>query len=506
MKLKLTINGSIFPDDYKLLQTTITTIASLRKTAILRFTNERLVIISTPKTFTTNNNNNTTLQADTGQLWCSIPKDVFIQYTIDSMRELDTITMECNCDTLLSAFKKYDRILSQGSSSDMLIKLQAVQDWNNNYPNNNNNNNNNGKLDTKNNKQIRQSPIHALSIKFDEFVHTRGGSAVMEDEYQMDDDNNNKNAHNHYYFMGNSKKIQHSFKIPVKLLLRSQDHKIQEPLVNHDRIVIYKLPSIGGEFGGAFHNFIKRIERYNNVTNIKLTGKKCLDDVDSHDNKSILCIGVDETNWHLEISWNGPLDTIIQDTDDLQPDVLDDSPRDMHEKRQQLQSSSLKVVSSQHSTIGSPNKRRRIGGTEIGSLISPHNDEDAYIADMYRIEDSELANYPLGKRQTQTQTETQSGNGRIRDNNLENVSELVERAEQESSSLHEVMLRSRDWKVCGKLYAAFEDVALAIAHDHSLVFHCSLDRGTSEDSNDLEQPREKGQIVYYIARSKGLSI
>lgn len=132
MKLKLIVNGCEAPDDYKLLRTTINTVASLRKTAILRFNSERLTIISTPKSSLNSSNNGTILRGDTGQLWCTIPHDVFRLYTVISARELNTITMECNCDSLLSVFKRYDRVMNQGSSSNMTIKLQSMPEWNTN--------------------------------------------------------------------------------------------------------------------------------------------------------------------------------------------------------------------------------------------------------------------------------------------------------------------------------------------------------------------------------------
>ena len=92
---------------------------------------------------------------------------------------------------------------------------------------------------------------------------------------------------------------------------------------------------------------------------------------------------------------------------------------------------------------------------------------------------------------------------------LEDISIMVELAEQASTLTYEVIVRSKDWKVCSSLYLAFEEVVLAISHDELCIVHCSLDRGISDyvdtqDDDDPNSMRERGQIIYYMARSRGL--
>lgn len=410
MKLKLIVNAYEAPDDYKLLRTTVFTVASLRKTAVLRFTSERLLIISTPRSSASGN---TILHGDSGQLWCTIPRDLFKLYTVNSARELNTITMEYNCDSLISVFKRYDRVVNQGCSSDMTIKLQSMPEWNVGTPNGNTNG-------------AKANPICALGITFEEILHAN--QRATDNDY----DGGSVNSATKYL---NNKTVLHSFRIPVKLLFKAQDARIQEPMINYAQLMMYKLPPYSGEFGAGFSNFIKRVDRYSNVRHIRLSGSQRQDETGSDEAR--LKIIVNELDWHLEICWNGPLDSVIQETAPSQrnPDTAQSHDDDMR--------------------------------IEEESTINGTNNQDV-------------------------------------DVELVDVSAMVERAEQENVSVNEVFMRCKDWKVCHKLYGAFEEVVLAISHDESCVLHCSLDRGGSDDSEHNGEPRERGQIIYYIARSKPL--
>ncbi|CAI4048016.1 hypothetical protein SUVZ_12G3200 [Saccharomyces uvarum] len=473
MKLKLIVNGCEAPDDYKLLRTTINTVASLRKTAILRFNSERLTIISTPKSSLNSSSNGTILRGDTGQLWCTIPQDVFRLYTVISARELNTITMECNCDSLLSVFKRYDRVMNQGSSSNMTIKLQSMPEWNTN--NGTLSGGTAGGVDTTS----KPNPICALGVTFEEIVHTGGPSDAVVMNGGMDDQNGLPTTVATGNLLASNKVIMHSFKVPVKLLFRAQDTRIQEPMINYIQLMMYKLPPISGEFGSAFHGFIRRVERYTNVNHIHLTGIKKKKQGDEGDDVELKII-VNELDWHLEICWNGPLDSVIQQQESSSANPSQNHNMDIHPEHEQ---ESLPMIDTDKpmSSLYTNTRDREI---EENAL---------YDEDLLRIEDSEIVD-------TRNNYTTDNSD----DTRFNDVSVMVEKAEQESSSTHEVIIRCKDWKVCSKLYAAFEEVVLAISHDESCVFHCSLDRGSLEDSEDVEKPRERGQIIYYMARSKGL--
>ncbi|CAI4046684.1 Mec3p SKDI_12G3220 [Saccharomyces kudriavzevii IFO 1802] len=473
MKLKLIVNGCEAPDDYKLLRTTINTVASLRKTAILRFNSERLAIISTPKSSLNSSSNGTILRGDTGQLWCTIPQDVFRLYTVVSARELNTITMECNCDSLLSVFKRYDRVMNQGSSSNMTIKLQSMPEWNTN--NGTLSGGTTGGVDTTS----KPNPICALGIMFEEIVHTSGPNDAVVVNGGIDDHNNLPTTVSTGNLLTSNKVIMHSFKVPVKLLFRVQDMRIQEPMINYIQLMMYKLPPISGEFGSAFHGFIRRVERYTNVNHIHLVGVKKKEHGSGGDDVELKII-VNELDWHLEICWNGPLDSVIQ-----QQEASSANPSQTHNMNTnpQQEEGSLPIIDAD----------KPMSSLYVNARDREEEENARYDEDLLRIEDSEV----VDSRNNYT-ADTSDGT------EFNDISVMVEKAEQESSSTHEVIIRCKDWKVCSKLYAAFEEVVLAISHDESCVFHCSLDRGSSEDSEDMEKPRERGQIIYYMARSKGL--
>lgn len=420
MKLKFIINGAESPEDYKLLKSTISTVASLRKTAVLRFTSERLVIVSTPSSSTVSTS---ILHGDNGQLWCTIPKDVFTSYNVVSARDLNTITMECSCDLLYNIFKKYDKSISLGNEGEMTIKLQSMPEWNSSPSQ---------APEGKTTGAARVNPVCALGVTYEEVIHTTTDA--------------NLNMRNGGVNSGGSKVISHSFKIPAKLLFRAQDAKIQEPLINYTQLMMYRLPTPQGEWGRGFQSFLRRIERYSNVNNIKLSGRKFWQErshaSSSQDptNEHRLKIIVNELDWYLEICWNGPLDAMVQ------PEA--ESPENAE---------------------------------NTGVTVEP-----------MEVDVEQTADQSLFIEDTPSMTNDHT----VRADESAPGAHLKEQA-----APHEVVIRCKDWKVCSKLYEAFEEIVLAISHDESCVFHCTLPRGSIEDESG-ERVREHGQVIYYMARAR----
>ena len=538
MKLKLIINGCESPDDYRLLRTTIATVASLRNRAILRFNSDRLVIISTPKSSLgavggsgSTNLSGTALQSDSGQLWCTIPRDVFSSYTVVSAREGNSITMEYSCDLLLGVFKRYDRAISRGSPSNMTFKLQAKPEWNKGNKRSitamsgNTKMNTYGVADTHEQTRAKPNVVCILSVTFEEVVYgsyNDNNVANFPPDGVNDDDGGgadyNYNARGGtgslptIPFPGNSKVVLHSFKIPVRLLYKSQDMKIQEPMINYSQLMMFKLPPVSEEYGTAFRNFIRRIERYSNLNYIILRGTRNVQEPSQNEEDpngrsyygssegGTISLIVEEFHRRVEITWKGPIDHIIQGSGDGTDQTQDSSTTQGNDSQSQVR---------RHERL--LNRRRSSNYHEIGpfsatgnsNVASANNEEE----DLYQIEDSDINETrvviddgPATSGGGTFRGHTQSG----RQKALGDISVMVERAERTSSSVHEVIIRSKDWRVCSKLYSAFEEVVLAISHDESCVFHCTLDRGSVDDAYETDKARERGQIIYYIVRARGL--
>ncbi|AET38610.1 Mec3p Ecym_3102 [Eremothecium cymbalariae DBVPG len=404
MKLKLVINSN--NDDYKLFKTTMTTVAQLRKTAILRFTSNRLVVISTPRTVSSG----AVLTGDQGQLWCTIPKDVFLLYNIASIREENTIAMECQCDSLVSVLKRYDRC----NHGDLTIKLQSMPEWNPAKVTNNQDHEDNADNNKSNGHQ--KNPICALGCTFSEYLDLQETSKI----------------------------VSHSFKVGVRLLYNSQDAKIQEPMVNYTKLLMFQLPPVNGEYGSKFSNFIKRLDRYVTLNHLIIYGDRNA----GNDGGGHLRLLVHELYWKLDVQWCGPLETI--ETNDAS-----------NGGEQQGQKHALPATLSRRN-----------------SALQRHGES-------MRIDDSEVD----GDRFS------------FSHDSLDDTTNPTT-ADTAEDYKNKVFIKAKDWKVCSKLYESFEEVVLAISHDESCVLHCSLDRGTVDESPD--QPRERGQIIYYMARSKPL--
>ena len=473
MKLKVAINDQVSPEDYKLLRTTIATVASLRDTAVLRFTEEELVIISTSKDFLNDKSSSSSSRKDADQLWCHIPRSTFSLYSLISARTLNTISMEYNCAALLSAFKRYDKVISQGSPTNFRLSLMNNPSWNQTLP----------KFDEDG---AAINPMHALSISFEEVVYVDSNSKNGEGGYDNDDMRQGGTRYSDNF--DNKKVIVHNFKVPVKLLYKVQDFSIVEPNMVASSLILYELPPSSGTFGQAFHNFMKRIERFSNVNNIRLhsTSKRSIEphseDEDDQDNRLVktgdgnnqlkIVVDEDELHWHLDICWNGPLSgSLISDVDDVPH-----SPKKKKQKTQQSVSTFTLSRSNQEMTPG--------GDTEVRE-----ND------DMFNIDESE------GNIGTRLYDSTESSlldnnNDTTTDSRFQDISRMVERAEKESNLVHEVIIRARDWKVCSRLYPSCDNVILAISHDSSCVIRCMAEGDSSQERH--------GEITYFITRSKPL--
>lgn len=316
MKLKLSIKGGT--DDYSLFRTTLATVSKLRKTCILRFTSSRLVIISTP------NSNGTII--DQGQVWCTIPHDVFDTYVVNSIREDNRITMECPCETVFGVLRKFDKC----NADELTIKLVRLVTMDN---------------DTGNNAQNNDNTLCGLSFSF--------------------------------YDTRDERTIQHNIKLGVKLLYKAQDDKIIEPTVNYVGILMLHLPNNVGEWGQGFNSWFKRIERYGNLNVLKVHGQRVGE-------KGSLKVIVDEFDWKLNITWKGPLDAMVSDNMDdelsqvnstaigdrsLPPSLPLDYEDDMRIEDSDLIEGGSGVLSNNHTPINADNESLSHGVKNSGHEV-----------------------------------------------------------------------------------------------------------------------------------------
>lgn len=555
MKLKCILNGAQQPSDYKLFKTTIQTVGSIRKTALLRFSDDNLLVISTPKSFSSGLDNaiNTKgsgtavgnlssinlSQNEKGQIWCTVPTDVFKLYSIQSIREKNILSMEFSCDSLINVLKRYDKVLNSGSPSDMIIKLQMAPDWIKSIDQGLNNDDKSGDQEAnKTNKRKPIVPIYALGITFDEVITTPNeynpvgaATTTTTEDNDLDLNNNNNNRENiqsiNQVLKGSNKTILHHYKVPVRALFRRQDVKIVEPLINvSETPMVLQLPSIQDEYGIAFQNFMKRVERYSMINHLKL---QVIDNLAVKDDLK-LNILVNEAEWDLKISWKGPLDKIdtgmeslaVEETNGNGP-YTNTSSNDNNYNTNYISPNAVSKTQSNPTSLESNNR----DNTFMRNLISPLNDQDTQIReeeDLMHIDDSELnmsnVRYVRHPEVPTNDDGPHHDESNVNNNNntnktLEEINAMVERAELENNSIHSVMLKIKDWKICSKLYASFDNVLLAIIHDKSCVLHCFLERdfdpgmdslnnegsGNSRHTNDNSN---KGQIIYYILRSKSV--
>lgn len=289
MKIKLVLNGFEQPEDYKLLQTTLSTVASVREQAVLRFTKDRLIIISTPKLSGVSSNN---VNVNNGQLWCTIPNDVFKCYFVSSLKDRP-VSLEVNCNRILNVLKRYDKALAQGSIASIDIRLQEIKEWKEIYDrgtydrNGNSENQENGVAV----KRRNVSPIYSFTMRFQETIKSKTADLNNKNDKIMNEDFNPVN-----------KTVIHKFMIPVKRLLWEQDASLKEPVINVSPLVL-KLPSSYGEYGRPFQGFLKRIGRYSNVKDIQLNAITFQNGDDPQ-----LFLSVNQVEWDLSIQWNGPLE------------------------------------------------------------------------------------------------------------------------------------------------------------------------------------------------------
>ncbi|CDO92872.1 unnamed protein product [Kluyveromyces dobzhanskii CBS 2104] len=255
MKLKLGIKAGT--EDYSLFRTTLVTVSKLRKTCILRFTSSRLVIISTP--------NSTGTVIDQGQVWCTVPYDVFDTYVVNSIREDNRVAMECPCDTIVGVLRKFDKC----NASQLTIKLVRLVTVDK-------------ESEAAAAAQNSDNTLCGLSFSFQD---TR-----------------------------DERTIQHNIKVGVKLLYNAQDQKIVEPTVNYVEILMLQLPNHLSEWGPGLNAFFKRIERYSNMNVLKIHGEQVGE-------KGSLKVIVNEFDWKLNIAWKGPLDAMLNEMEIENPQL-----------------------------------------------------------------------------------------------------------------------------------------------------------------------------------------
>lgn len=505
MKIKLVLNGFEQPEDYKLLQTTLSTVASVREQAVLRFTKDRLVIISTPKLSGVSSNN---VNVNNGQLWCTIPNDVFKCYFVSSLKDRP-VSLEVNCNRILSVLKRYDKALSQGSITAIDIRLQEIREWKEMYSRITDDRDVNSENREKGISMKRRnvSPIYSFTMRFQETIRSKTIGLNNKNDKVVNDDINPIN-----------KTVIHKFMIPVKRLLWDQDTSLKEPVIHVSPLVL-KLPSSYGEFGRPFQSFLKRIGRYSNVKDIQLNAITYQNGDDPQ-----LFLSINQVEWDLSIQWNGPLDVsynpMMEENqlnnsaeDDINHNVISNNSNNNSNKERETNSNKNGGDNSSSSNSGGVLHTVSYGDRPI---ISPPEKEnrrymyhDEYEEDA--LEDSEMIadTTMLNKNVPNTPIPD-------RENPLKEISRLVEQAEEDNKRQYSVKLKPRDWKVCTKLYTSFDQVLLAIAHDQCCILHCSLERepGLGDEDQDDENSqigessnsKERGQIIYYMLKSKSLQI
>lgn len=496
MKIKLVLNGFEQPEDYKLLQTTLSTVASVREQAILRFTKDRLVIISTPKLAGISSNN---VNINNGQLWCTIPNDVFKCYFVSSLKDRP-VSLEVNCNRILSVLKQYDKALSQGSITAIDIRLQEIREWKEIYNRGTDDHNvNSGNQENGISVKRRNiSPIYSFTMRFQETIRSKTIGLKNKSEKVVNDDVNLIN-----------KTVIHKFMIPVKRLLWEQDVSLKEPVIHVSPLVL-KLPSSYGEFGRPFQSFLKRIGRYSNVKDIQLNAITYRNGDDPQ-----LFLSVNQVEWDLSIQWNGPLDVSydpMKEENQLNNLTKSDTNHGAMSKNSNNNNNNNKATNSGSDSTSTLHVAPK--GNQTITAPFEKNDRRYMYHDEYEedaLEDSEMVG-----NGTMLDKHVSGAHTSFGENPLQEISRLVEQAEEDNKIQYSVKLKPRDWKVCTKLYTSFDQVLLAIAHDQCCILHCSLERepGLGEEDQDDENSqssdssslKEKGQIIYYMLKSKSLQV
>lgn len=169
------------------------------------------------------------------QVWCRISGDVFDVYEVESVRN-NIISLEINVELLYNVLKTFEKAASDGLHIRLQRKLaNAIGEENNNQ-----------------NKKLA-----SLSVVYNELV--------------------------------NSTAINHSFKIPVRLLKKESDERIIEPELSSVDLLL-KLPE-------NISSLFRRIDRFKNSKNLSICG----------DRSGSLSLVLNDDDLKVTLGWNDKL-------------------------------------------------------------------------------------------------------------------------------------------------------------------------------------------------------
>ncbi|KAH3903259.1 Mec3p SCDLUD_000881 [Saccharomycodes ludwigii] len=467
MRLKLSVNSLDTSREFQVFYKSLYNASLIRKNIILKFTKQLLYVISIP--------DNSTTSINEPELWIRIVTELLFQdFIIESVRD-NNIVFEISLEPLLQALRKYDSVIKQGNhspthglNSDGNIEEDPVLT-------SINHNNTSAKMKKKppyGNLEIRlirppaewhipkgssTSIMGAINISFHEYLNINNENLINSGNSNNNDVKNDNLEFSEYTSYG-GKVIDHSFKIPIRLLTKTQDDKIRQPKINKDNQIVLSLPSFQSEFGRAFSNFMKRPERFKSLQNVQICSR--------NKGAEFKCI-VDELDWFLEISWNGLLETLNYeelDQDSCNTESYGNNNIKDNDEPEENLTEHLKEVS------------KNANNSYYNEYIDDQEGNDS-------IHETE-AELVLDK----DSHEKQNGDNHIkRDKKDKKMND------------HSVIIKSRDWKLCNKIYENLgEDDILCVSHDQYCLLHCAVNADNDDDLTFAE-------ISYYIHRSKHIS-
>lgn len=188
--------------------------------------------------------------------------DIFDVYEVESARN-NVIAMEINIDLLYNVLKNFERANSEGLHIRLQRKLA-----NDIHVSNDANNSNNSKGQNKR--------LASLAITYNELINS-------------------------------TTQINHSFKIPIRLLKKESDERIIEPELSSVDLLL-KLPE-------NISSLFRRIDRFKNAKNLTICGDKVGD----------LSLILNEDDMKVILSWNEKLLVQRQQQQQQPQQVLDTS-------------------------------------------------------------------------------------------------------------------------------------------------------------------------------------